>query len=982
MGEVRGVGSGVQGPGARTTKEKLRSSLAVFGITLEKNPVDIVLKQRNPGNLFTESDGTPEIPVEVTGQKAGNYVLSYICKDVDNKKVLSGKKEFTIEKGEKKILPVKFATAGNGYFSVEFDLLENEQNLTNLKTSFVKLSSFARKWKSGSSPYSSWYWGNAHNLTADMNQWGKILKKLGIFMVSCATTHSEAEWQKYGISFAQFPNMLERIYTEKNILSDDPVLWEKMEKELIRQVSELVKRYPSCKKILLQHESYQGDYKNFPGTLLKKAPRKWDEKREKLEKARVKAAMTYCRIIRKNFPHLKIVFGNACWAQEMIESFAARGFDPSLVDQIGSEAVGSWVASPECFSLWNPDGSAYVLRETARVNGFKTQSMTATYEWSCRSSNPTDNMKNPRESAIRQAQWLIRDAMTAFSYNFDSIPLMSVTDTGTAYNNGRTYGALGCMDRQFNPKPLAAAIGTLTGIMDEVKFVRSVDSPVDIFLFEFKRADGKNIYALWTAKGSAKCRIKVTGKEGKILSKDLYGRDSLYTVKNGSIEAEANGSVRYFITEGKLANLSLISRKYPTMDEPEKLLKTVHIHASGLERVTQKDDRIDGREINDRSFQASFLVSSSIKDVNDEEKGKSVAVKFDVSTLPDDHWYHGGYTMYRFKKPIPIPAGADGIGMWVKGNGSLGRLAWEVRDNRGRSFISNGEPRNGANALNAMYDNEFYSPSWRFMYMALTPLMAQPKSWYSLQWHGNGAIGTPKEVTGILLSTSNKLPRIFELQKVINQEIRFRKIVFFSAPGATEEERMKAINTLSPEAARVHNQKDDAAKKPAKKENNIQQTAGELVQNGSFERLALPSGKQIPSGWVLQGSEFPLVWEMHPVPGKKHKPVVEVRKEGNNHSLWMEGTFVCTKVPLKDLPAGNYLFKAKIKGTGMLAARFFYQGGSSKAIRFRPERNGSWKEVSGSIELPAGKTKIYLVLQQGASKGDLQIDDVSLKVQK
>ena len=118
MGEVRGVGSGVQGPGARTTKEKLRSSLAVFGITLEKNPVDIVLKQRNPGNLFTESDGTPEIPVEVTGQKAGNYVLSYICKDVDNKKVLSGKKEFTIEKGEKKILPVKFATAGNGYFSL------------------------------------------------------------------------------------------------------------------------------------------------------------------------------------------------------------------------------------------------------------------------------------------------------------------------------------------------------------------------------------------------------------------------------------------------------------------------------------------------------------------------------------------------------------------------------------------------------------------------------------------------------------------------------------------------------------------------------------------------------------------------------------------------------------------------------------------------------------------------------------------------
>ena len=85
---------------------------------------------------------------------------------------------------------------------------------------------------------------------------------------------------------------------------------------------------------------------------------------------------------------------------------------------------------------------------------------------------------------------------------------------------------------------------------------------------------------------------------------------------------------------------------------------------------------------------------------------------------------------------------------------------------------------------------------------------------------------------------------------------------------------------------------------------------------------------------------------------------------------------------MKDLPEGKYFFKAKIKGTGMLSARFFYQGGSSKAIRFRTDKNGSWKEVSGSIELSAGKTKIYLVLQQGASKGDLQIDDVSLTFQK
>ncbi|MBO5761406.1 MAG: hypothetical protein J6S53_07680 [Lentisphaeria bacterium] len=969
----------LQGPGGRTTKETMRSSLAIFAISLQKTPVDIVLKQKMPGNLFTPEDGPVEIPVEVTGKKAGKYVLSYVCKDVDNKKVLNGKNEFTIQNGEKKILSLKLDPPGKGYFSLELALWENGEILTTLPTSFVKLASYARKWKSGTSPYSSWYWGNAHNLPADMDQWGSILKKLGIFMVSCATTHSEAEWQKYGISFAQFPNMLERIYSEKNILSDDPVLWEKMEKELIRQVGEMVKRYPSCKKILLQHESYQRDYAPLPVTLLKKAPRKWDEKREKLEKARAKAAARYCQIIRKNFPHLKIVFGNACWAQEMIESFAARGFDPSLVDYIGCEAVGSWVASPESFSLWNPDGSAYVLRETARVNGFKTQPITATYEWSCRSSNPTDNMKDPRESAIRQAQWLMRDVMTAFAYKFDSIPLMSVTDTGTAYNNGRTYGALGCMDRQFNPKPLAAAIATVTGIMDQVQFVKSVDSPADIYLFEFKREDGKNIYALWTSKGSAKCRIKVKDAGSKLFSCDLYGREKFYTVKNASIEAEADGSIRYFITEGKLDSLTILARKFPVMEEPEKLLQQVNLRSSLFERVREKDERIDGRAFNDRSFQASFLVPSTIRDVKDAEKGESIAVKFDISTLPEDYWYHGGYTMYRFKKPIPIPAGADGIGMWVKGNSSLGRLAWEIRDNKGNSFISNGEPRNGANMLNAMYDNEFYSSSWRFMYMALTPLMAQPKNWFSLQWHGKGAVGIPREVTGILLSTSNKLPRIFELRKVTNQEIRFRKMVFFSAPGITEEERLKAVNTLSPEAKKAYEKgKENAVGK--KDISHTENAGGELVSNGSFQRLALPSAKQIPSGWHLEGSEFPVNWEMHPVPSRKSKPVVQIKQEGKNHFLWMEGTFVCTKVPLKTLPGGKYFFKGKVKGSGILAVRFFYQGGTSKAIRFRGK--ATWQEISGTLELPSGKNQIYLVLQQGAGKGDIAIDDISLQIQK
>ena len=382
-----------------------------------------------------------------------------------------------------------------------------------------------------------------------------------------------------------------------------------------------------------------------------------------------------------------------------------------------------------------------------------------------------------------QAQRYAREVMVAFAYQYNNIPVPSGTDRGTEYQEHKTYGGTGCFTRNYYaPKPSAVSTAVLTRILDQVQFVKSVKSPLEVFLFEFKREDGNRIYTLWTQNGTADCLITVSGTGNKIATEDLYGRPSVFPVKNGQLRVTADPNLRYFITKGRMTSLKLI-RKYPSMDEPAKVLKTVNVKASDLYRVKEKEPRVDNRPINTRSFQATYQVNSTIRDVKDAEKGTCTAVTFDVSPLPKDSWYHGGYTMYRFKNPIPIPENADCIGVWLKGNASLGRLAWEVTDDTGRSFISNGEPRNGANSLNAAYDNEFYSSAWRFMYMALNKKSARPSDWLYLQWHGHDkqTVRKPVKVTGILLSTSNKYPRIFELVPVRDHTVFFKKIVFFTA---------------------------------------------------------------------------------------------------------------------------------------------------------------------------------------------------------
>ena len=963
----------LQGPGKRSVKEKKRSSLAVLAITLETSPVKMFVGQSVPGNIFEQKKDPFTVPVDLTGMKKGKYTLKWQTLSLERNPEEKSEKSFELNKGERKRFLIPVSHRKRGYYSLDISLYEGKEKISAFESAFVVLPPDTRKatWKD--SPYGTWFWGNSHNLAPSVDIFGPVLQKVGIRSVGCSDMVPYQQWKKYGIIFSQFRNEFNKIYTDKNLLSNDPLVWKKMEKDLIKKVDEYVKNNPDCKYILLFHESYPGEYEFIPPTLLGKEAKKYDEKREKLEMARVKGAMQYCRIIRKNFPHLKIILGNSCYAQGLIEALGARKFDPSLVDYIGCEGVGSWGLYPEYFSTWNPDGSSYILRATARKNGF-TQKITGCFEWACRTSNHTPVMpvKDPLESMKRQAEYLMRDAMVGHAYSYRQISLSSPTDTNTAYNDGEVYGGVGMMTRQYIPKPLAAAIATHTRIMDQVKFVKRVDSSSDIYLFELTRKDGKNIYALWTVKGSAKCRILLSGKEKNILSEDLYGREKFYTVKGNSFETEATNSIRYFVTENKFGALETLERKF-AFDAPADPLKTLEFSSSDLVRVKEKDFRIDGRKPNAMTFQAVHQVDSSLTDVTDREKGKVVSVKFDLSTLPQDDWIHGGYTMYRFKKPIVIPQDADGVGIWVKGNESFGRFAWEVRDSRGNSFISNGEPDNGAGILNMMYENELDFGCWRFLHMALTPLMAKPANWFGLQWHGKGAIRTPKMITGMLLSSSNKLPGIFELKKVKNQEIRLGKILFFSAGKSAAGERKKVLDTVSPEVA--------AAGLTGEGENV---SDGELIKNGSFEILSPASPEQLHSSWdIADAAKFPSYWMVHPVPGTRRGNLRIVPGVTGKNALRLEGRYVCFKQKLPSGVAGKKLAVSfRGRNTGLIAILLMGENFISmkKNERINSPATANWKEKHGFIDVPANIKNPYIVIQQGASKGWIEIDELKVKI--
>ncbi len=736
-------------------RNRKKASVAVFALTLERTPVVLQEVQKSKGNIF-EGDEPFHIGLTGTAEKAGEYLLKYDVYTLEGKKVLSKSRKENFSKGEKRDISIVEKFSEKGYFEIKIGLYDASGRKTAFRnSSFVMLQENTRKATREESPFMQWLAGKVHLIP--------MYNKLGILNFSSSYNMPEKDVPNFHL--VQFPDLIRSIYPDKSVLTADEEAWKKMDNDLLYVLGQYVKRFPNTRRILLYHESYPNQYGVIPNTILNKEPRKFDAKREKIEQARVKAATRYCKMIRKHFPHLKIIFGNSCYAQEMLETYAARGFDKTLIDFVGSEGLGSWHALPESFSFWNPCGSSYILRETALANGYKAP-VTATYEWCCRGSNPVPWEKSEKEGFLRQAREYARDLLIAFSFGYENIPIQCGQNADTSYGDGRTYGSDGGFNVDLLPKPSIAMFGTITRILDQAKFIRMMPDMPFVYCYEFVRKDGKYVYAYWTADRIAECRFTFANDQ-KIVREDLYGRRSILSPVKNSFTATGNNVPQYFISKSRMLSARILSRKFdlPAAPEKKKILSAIPLITENFLVTNEEDFFLSKQKEEERHpFKIKNRIPAKVSSYMDKDKGKTLKIAFDVSSLPqNDRWNHGGYTVIRFKTPMDVPRNTDYLGIWVKGNDSMGRFAWEVTDQKGRKYVSH-----------LGYRNELKFGDWQFLSMPLNPQLAGGTVGFGYQWMNPNRIKSmygPVKITGIVVSTTVKREEIFRLGKVEKQEI-------------------------------------------------------------------------------------------------------------------------------------------------------------------------------------------------------------------
>jgi hypothetical protein len=710
---------GVQHDRRREPDATSTSAVHVFGVTLEKSPVEMRLKQSQPGNIF-HNDEKPETTFALRANAPGKYVLQWEISDVTDRNLERREKAVELTAtGSEADVAVPLGMPDVGWYGLRVSLVDDGGRvLFRHHAAFALLGKDTRT-AGYESPFGTWWFGGAHYTERDLNVVGPLLFKAGMRRTNVLwTKDTEADLAPWKISHNQISWPF-RLADLKD--------WPAAEARAEKSIGAMLNRFPHCQFVDLFHESYD------PGAC---PPELYDvkyaakdaaqaERDDQLYELGLKAG----KFFRAKFPQLKIIAGNSGGSSGMIAVMLRHGFPRDLFDYLGSEATGQ-TFSPEKLSVHTTAG-IWLMGETARKFGYEAP-MAGCFEFTSRAERDL----GPQ----RHAEWYSRDLLFGLAYRFPTISPAGLEDVGNSYYD-TLWGASGLCQRQplHYPKPAYVALATLTRVLDSVKLVRQMPTgSSSAYALEFERG-GEHIYAFWTPRGQCEMEIEFPA-DTDVTNVEFYGRQHLLKTRGKRITITADTAVNYIISPIAATTVTAGARAFPLHQPP-----------SGTQVVSHMDDLSQWQLVPDDKSLSTPLERPgqfALRQVNDSEKGACLELQLQrQGEVPS---VVGEYTALRLKQPLPIPGKPHTFGVWVKGNSSWGRIFWEIKDAKGQIWRSSGRFDGGDWANQSFIDFD----GWCFVTFPFTKqspvIQIEPAAGIG-QWEHTGG-GTPEyplKLTGL-----------------------------------------------------------------------------------------------------------------------------------------------------------------------------------------------------------------------------------------
>lgn len=711
------------------------SALRVFALTLERSPLRVRLRSRQPGNVLYENEKRElEFSLEnLTGAAVSAGVRASLG-DFAHRSFSGSFTSLNVPPAATQMVRLDVSGGGLGWHHAEIEVKANEEPVWDTTTSFAILPPDTRK-AGQESPFGTWWFRDSHIGTRNVADVAPLPQRLG-FRHVCpgGSGPSGEELAKHGLSISMLPNLMRGKDQEKAI-------------------DTAVKAHPDAKWALIFHESGFGEPLVFPPEFIGQPIPKLNEKQEAQFKKLWDQAIEVSKLYRAKYPQIKLIFGNSSLGFAV--EFMRRGYPRELVDAFGDEDLGQLIMPeypPQAFK------SLYWQQEYQKLYKYDVP-VTSTYEWRGRPTTP--GCLTERE----QAELYARDCLHALAYRMPNINVALLHDVGDSYYYSR-WGGTGLCHRWplLHPKPSYVALATLTRELDGAKFVRYLPSnSPSLYICEFERG-GERVYALWLPRGEREVALTFDREAPRIVT------DSMGNAVEGKLRVSSLPI--YLRTTAKIT----AAAAGPTTCEAPPEERTVVddlCDPSRWQAVAERDEALEKAHFDFPRRQGKFDIA--VKD--DAERGKAIEIK--LLPQPDVPPPCSRYLVLKPKEPVPVPGQPRAIGTWVKGNSSWGRVMWEFEDAKGERFFSISAGEGGWMVGDWKARSYINFDGWNYLQVKLL-------TWYEsgfygperCDWHytAEGRVDFPIKLTRLVVELRDKVLHLTDLVPVPDPAIRLRDL--------------------------------------------------------------------------------------------------------------------------------------------------------------------------------------------------------------
>ena len=727
-----------------------RSAVHVFGLTLERSPIEMVVRPAQVGNVYYP-DEEAALTVTLRPRQAGACTLRWEVSDTKGAKLEEHVQSVTFTKadGEERIV-VPLEQKKFGWYAVSLTLTGKAHGeLLRHRASFVLQPKDTRR-AGYDSPYFTWWFGGAHGTTRDLNVMGPLLARAGLHRTNVKNEEAGAKWQLTG----PYLHGVERLYK-----ADDP---QGSREKMVEAIRANRKKFPHLKHAMIYHESCGGP---FPLELLGRNPQ-LSEGQLSYGKRKAETAKFVAQVYREEFPDVKLVIGNTGTSVGGLAHLFRNKYPAEYIDFMGEESVCQTIPPEKNEAIGATAYTFWMLRQLALKFGYRDLQPVACYERNYRS--------NRSLGPAKAAAWNVRDALIVHAWRSPLVPVMGPEDTSYSYYNS-VWGNFGMFTRhpQTYPHPGFAAMATLTQVLDQAKFQQQLPTgSLTAYALEFSR-DQQNIYAAWVARGEMAMTF-VLDRDATIRVTDLWGATAERPTAERELTVRASGEPLYLTTAAKVKAIRPGKRTFPEDAVPSGATVTVASRmadASKWDVVRAVDRRIDNP--GEPGAYPPFRQPGryELRQAKDKERGDCLELELiqegKVPTIMHE------YAFLALKKPAPVPGAPTTVGVWVKGNSGWGQLMWEYEDAEGERWLSCGTGGYGCNIYDWPGQSSINFDGWNFVQFPMTqdsPVRVVSPGAVFNEWqsdgNGNRKIDYPISLTGLMVSMQRKAINLTKMDSV------------------------------------------------------------------------------------------------------------------------------------------------------------------------------------------------------------------------